>query len=299
MKCPLIGRYQASFRLLANTICIGTPIWFFPLANYMTAFSVIYKTRHLKYDTNYKQYENRSYILSEFLDQTWSFIRQGRPVFILYVQSYISFNTGPIDLKSIAFERELNYAQIFCGPIFWGGGRLGCGMEMSGMGFGCGMQALPPAPCSYSHVLELEMLPNPLKLYHWRLSPKGLAFSSSCLLLILYIWRLFKTKWPSSAQVFSWSCHPAKIGMHKTNANGLLPHIFIAYGPSKQNNNSRVDYNGCHFINSRLWLRTRISARWWFIALGCAKIPKLNCAYATGTRIMGSFFIFLGLPGRI
>jgi hypothetical protein len=24
------------------------------------------KTRHLKYDTNYKQYENRSYLLSEF-----------------------------------------------------------------------------------------------------------------------------------------------------------------------------------------------------------------------------------------
>jgi hypothetical protein len=41
---------------------------------------VIYKTRHLKYDTNYKQYENRSYtfILSEFLDQTWSFIRHVR-----------------------------------------------------------------------------------------------------------------------------------------------------------------------------------------------------------------------------
>jgi hypothetical protein len=36
--------------------------------------SIIYKTRHLKYDTNYKQYENRSYILSECLDQTWSFI---------------------------------------------------------------------------------------------------------------------------------------------------------------------------------------------------------------------------------
>jgi hypothetical protein len=35
---------------------------------------VIYKTRHLKYDTNNKQYENRSYILSEFSDQTCSFI---------------------------------------------------------------------------------------------------------------------------------------------------------------------------------------------------------------------------------
>jgi hypothetical protein len=39
---------------------------------------VIYKTRHLKYDTNYKQYESRSYILSEFSDPTWSFIRHGK-----------------------------------------------------------------------------------------------------------------------------------------------------------------------------------------------------------------------------
>jgi hypothetical protein len=39
---------------------------------------LIYKTRHLKYDTNYKQYENKSYILSKFSDQTWSFIRHGK-----------------------------------------------------------------------------------------------------------------------------------------------------------------------------------------------------------------------------
>jgi hypothetical protein len=32
------------------------------------SFMVIYKTRHLKYDTNYmyRQYENRTYILSKF-----------------------------------------------------------------------------------------------------------------------------------------------------------------------------------------------------------------------------------------
>jgi hypothetical protein len=40
-------------------------------------YIIIYKKRHLKYDTNYKQYENRSYILSEFSYQTWSFIRHG------------------------------------------------------------------------------------------------------------------------------------------------------------------------------------------------------------------------------
>jgi hypothetical protein len=43
----------------------------------MQGIQVIYKTRHLKYDTNYRQYENRSYVLSEFSDKVWSENLQG------------------------------------------------------------------------------------------------------------------------------------------------------------------------------------------------------------------------------